>query len=290
MVMAESLLGSTCGDSKHALAGDNPQGGTVSGLSGSRNSKQVQSTLFRVILSREMSPDSKSYHPSGTGLTTRLVLARHGRVEERYRGKIYGDLDVALSPAGEEQSRRIASLFRGQTLEAVVSSGLSRADHTARLLAGAAGLEDRQILCEPRLRELHRGEWAGLGESEVEQREPGGWQRWLDSEGMLVPPGGETHGELAARVLPALDELAALHRGGVVAIVAHKWVLRVALAAALGLELERLPRLEVPTSGLLVLEYSVGELAPPPGQGQRAGGPSCASVRVVGLGLAGLPG
>ena len=43
---------------------------------------------------------------------TRLFLVRHGAVERAWRGRIYGDLDVPLSAAGEAQARRIAAILR----------------------------------------------------------------------------------------------------------------------------------------------------------------------------------
>lgn len=183
---------------------------------------------------------------------TRLYLVRHGRVADPWRERIYGDLDVPLAPEGERVSRLVAARVSDLGPALVVSSGLERADYLARSIARAGAIEHRM---EPRLREIHRGEWAGLAEAEVEARRPGGWQAFWGSEGLVPPPGGETIEEVRVRVLAALDELAAAFSGRAVAVVAHKWALRAALCETLALPLAEAARLPVPYCGTAVCDW-----------------------------------
>ena len=214
---------------------------------------------------------------------TRLYLVRHGEVAAEWRQRVYGDLDVPLSTAGEEEARAVARLFAGQALAEVVSSGLARAEFTAaRIRAGARAAADGGVLSrrdDERLRELGRGEWAGLEVLELARRFPEAWRRFEASGWTEAPPGGETLAELATRVLPALDEVATRARAPV-AIVAHKWVLRVAICEALGCPLERCANIEVATSGLLAFDWPRERaLSTRPTQGPQ----------LLGLGLARLP-
>lgn len=179
---------------------------------------------------------------------TELRLIRHGEVAREWQGRIYGDLDVPLSPRGQAQSRAVAESLSGLDLGAVVSSGLERAAYAARILAAPRGLA---VETDPRLKEIYRGEWAGLTFEEASLRHPEAFRAWRHSGGATVAPGGESLAEVSSRVLASLDELAAElwstpSRSGV--IVAHKWVLAVAAAAALELPLE--------ACGELKLEYS----------------------------------
>ncbi len=183
---------------------------------------------------------------------TRFFLVRHGRVADHWHDRIYGDLDVPLSPEGEEQSRRAARLFEGIALSAVISSGLARAEFAARLMREPRGLPRRD---DRRLAEIYRGAWAGFGEAEVEAARPGGWRAWQDAGGLHPPPGGETLQSVRERVITALDELAQEARSTRVAVVAHKWVLRVAACEALALPLDRATELDVPNCGVLVLDW-----------------------------------
>src|SRR6185436_17407897 len=134
--------------------------------------------------------------------------------------------------------------------------GLARAEYMAGLVRamrpGGARLER---IDEPELREIGRGGWAGMGEREIEALTPGGWRAFRQSQGAFVPPDGERFEELDLRVGAALDGLARRFRGGRVLVVAHRWVLTVAAARALGLALERGPFLEVQACGSLVLDW-----------------------------------
>ena len=183
---------------------------------------------------------------------TRFFLVRHGRVADHWHDRIYGDLDVPLSSEGEEQSRHAARLLEEIELSAVVSSGLARTEYAARLMREPRGLPRRD---DRRLAEIYRGEWAGFGEAEVEAVRPGGWRAWQDAGGLHPPPGGETLLSVRVRVVTALDELAREAGSTHVAVVAHKWVLRVAACEALALPLERSIELDVPNCSVLVIDW-----------------------------------
>ncbi|MFT5154654.1 MAG: broad specificity phosphatase PhoE [Planctomycetota bacterium] len=189
---------------------------------------------------------------------TRIYLVRHGRVADDWQGRIYGDLDVPLSPEGEAEGRQVASLFAGRALSGVISSGLERAEYTAQHIrrvaknASDGGLLSRRD--DPRLRELNRGEWAGKYASELERSDPVEWQAFAESKWTTAPPGGENLSSLAERVFAALDDHARLAQAAV-AIVAHKWVLRVTICEALGLPLDRCATVDVPTSGLVAVDW-----------------------------------
>ncbi|MEW6073010.1 MAG: histidine phosphatase family protein [Planctomycetota bacterium] len=185
---------------------------------------------------------------------SRLVLVRHGRVAEAWRGRLYGDRDVPLSPRGEEEARATARLLAAEAFAAVVSSGLARAEFGAAELRRGRALPRRD---EPALREIRRGEWGGLLPAEV----PGGaFARWLARPDRERPPGGESLADLASRVLPRLDEMAAELAGGAAALVSHLWVIRVAAAHALGLALARAGSLAVPFGGIVALDWAPGHV------------------------------
>lgn len=187
-----------------------------------------------------------------TARATRIAIVRHGRVAEPWPERLYGDLDVPLSPEGEAQSARVGEAFAGAQLDAVVSSGLARAELCARILREPRGLARRD---EPRLREIHRGQWAGWSREQVEAAHPGAWAALVEEGGLVAPPGGETLAELGRRVGEALDALADAHPGGRIAVAAHKWVLRSAVARALGLPLERCARIAAPPVAIASLDW-----------------------------------
>jgi broad specificity phosphatase PhoE len=184
--------------------------------------------------------------------TTRMHWIRHGEVASSWRPRIYGRLDVPLSERGRDQARAVAGRLEDLRLDAVVSSGLARAEYGAARLRDGRDLTRRDL---PALREIDRGRWAGLTFDELERIAPGSYGAWLGSRGALAPPGGESLDDLLARVLPAARALAEDHAGGELAVVAHSWVIRVLAAHALGLDAGGALRLELGHAGHAILDW-----------------------------------
>lgn len=185
--------------------------------------------------------------------STRLYVVRHGEVETHWQDRIYGRLDVPLSARGLAQCELIAAALAPVALDAVVSSGLQRAEAAAaRVRATRPALARRD---EPAFLELDRGPWAGRSKAELRVSDPAGLARWERSRGVLGPPGSESLQALAARAVPGFAALAAEFAGGAVVVVAHLWVTRAAVCAALGLDLDRAAQIALPPGGFVVLDW-----------------------------------
>lgn len=179
-------------------------------------------------------------------------MVRHGAIATEWGRRIYGCLEVPLSPAGEGEARAAAERLQDVELTAVISSGLARAEFGAALLRASRGLPRRD---ETELREISRGTWAGITLDELEHHSPGAWHAWHRSPELARPPGGESMHDLATRVIPTLDRLALEFAHGAVAIVTHSWVVRTVVCEALALPLSEAPTLEVPTGSLVALDW-----------------------------------
>ena len=164
------------------------------------------------------------------GEATRLVLVPHAETEEWARGRCYGRLDVPLSPRGLRQAEALGAALAELPLAAVYASPLARALDTARPIAAAQEL-DPVVL--DALRELDFGEVEGLRYDEIEAQRPELFRAWMDDPAGVPFPGGESLGDLRARVLPAAAEIRARHVREAVAVVAHGGVIRIVLAEAL---------------------------------------------------------
>lgn len=172
--------------------------------------------------------------------TRRLILLRHGETTYNATNRIQGQLDTELNDRGRGQAAAVAAILAERKPTVIVASDLIRAAVTAQALSERVGVAVRY---DPRLRETHLGEWQGLTHSEVEQRWPGGLERWR-TEPQWGPPGGETKVAIAERGVAVVDELA--ERGWSdrpVVLVAHGGLIT-AVAATL---------LEVPVSRWLAL-------------------------------------
>ena len=149
-----------------------------------------------------------------------LVLLRHGETEWSRSGQHTGLTDVPLTPRGEELAREAATLLRGRTFAAVLTSPLVRARRTAEL-AGLTGAET-----EPRLVEWDYGGYEGLTTPEIRARVGHTWTVFANG----VVPGdtpGETVQDVAGRARGVIDRVLPLLDDGDVALVGHGHALRV---------------------------------------------------------------
>jgi broad specificity phosphatase PhoE len=169
---------------------------------------------------------------------TTLLLARHGETDWNRARRWQGHADRPLTARGREQAAALAERLVEIPLDAVYSSDLRRAVDTAAAVAEAQGLEVVELRD---LREVNVGSWQGLTRDEAEARFPEGFRRWL--AGGTGWDDGETYGQMTARVVAAVAEIAADHEGGRILIVAHGGPIRAVHAAALGLDVEAYRRI-----------------------------------------------
>jgi 2,3-bisphosphoglycerate-dependent phosphoglycerate mutase len=172
-----------------------------------------------------------------SGVVT-LLLARHGESDWNRARRWQGFADRPLTRRGREQAAELAERLADIALDAVYSSDLQRARDTAAAVARTQGLE---VATMRALREVDVGSWQGLTRDEAAARFPDGFRRW--QAGGNGWDDGESYGEMRARVLGAVDEIAARHEGGRVLVVAHGGPIRAIHAAALGLAVEAYRRI-----------------------------------------------
>lgn len=131
-------------------------------------------------------------------MTDGFYFVRHGETEDNRRGvRCGGDRDVPLTDRGIEQARWEAERFRqsGRPCGLVIAGPLQRTAVTGAVFAETLGVP---LLRRDWLRERSLGEWNGLA---IELTRP-----WFSAG--ETPPGGESEGAFAARVLDGVDELA----------------------------------------------------------------------------------
>lgn len=173
----------------------------------------------------------------------RLVLARHGETAWALAGRHTGRSDIALTPAGEQEARRLGGRLRGAAFASVLASPLQRARRTAEL----AGFAPEAV---PDLQEWHYGDYEGLTSEEIRARRPG-WRLFRDG-----CPGGERLADVVARVDRVVDRLRAA--AGDVLVFAHGHLLRVLGARLAGLPPETAERLMLSTAAVCLLGLEPG--------------------------------
>ena len=183
-----------------------------------------------------------------------LLLVRHGETEWNRTGQIMGERPIPLTEAGERQTRELAAVIDGCSIQAIYSSPVKRARQTADILASAA---NAPILEVPGLTEINMGDWVG--------------QFWKDLADDLVPrnyyahpkdarpPGGETLQEVQARAVACTEQAIAGRPAGhegrnQLMFVSHADVLRTIVAHYLRLDLQTIRQVRIDHASLTGLD------------------------------------
>ena len=132
-----------------------------------------------------------------------LYLGRHGETEYNRQGRLQGRIGGTLTERGQAQARALGRLAAELGVGQIVSSSLSRAAHTARLVAEELGTTA----------DMDEQRFPGL----LEARRLDPWHhRW---------PGGESLADARERVRPALQALLTVTDHAVL-VIAHQGVNR----------------------------------------------------------------
>lgn len=184
-------------------------------------------------------------------MTATVLLVRHAAHE--HQGVIQvGRMDgVKLGPKRGSHLAWLRERFAVEDLAAVRASPISRAQETARAVAG-----ERPVETDPALSEVDFGRWTGLTLDQLDADPE--WRLWNASKSTFRIPGGETVLEMQGRMVDAVDRARREHAGGVVALVSHGDPIKSVIAYHLGAPVDRIDDFEVAhpsVSGLVVGDW-----------------------------------
>jgi len=223
-------------------------------------------------------------------MVTTLYLIRHGETMGSEVKRYKGSIDVPMSQEGIAQIKRVSAFISGKLelsgtalqksylkdihasspmkskpgvmkLSAVYCSDLSRAVHSAEIIAGAHGLKPVII---PELRERNFGVWEGLSFNEIRELYPAEFEAWATNPLKHSPVDGESTTGMYERVIKALDHIMSKHgalpqrtSGSIdnIAIVSHGGVNRIILCHLMGVPLENVFRIEQDYAAVNIIEF-----------------------------------
>jgi len=133
-----------------------------------------------------------------------IHLLRHPPVAARWKGICYGSSDLDLEPGWEPAFVALAQRWTGTRPARVVETGLARSRGPAELLAREFQVER---VHEPRLRELHLGDWELRTWDAIYAESGSAMDRLVLEPASFAPPGGETLFAMRDRVLAAWNDL-----------------------------------------------------------------------------------
>ncbi len=131
--------------------------------------------------------------------TLRLHLVRAGTATDA-EDRCIGQTDLPLSRSGMRECRLLMRQLRLSN-PTVISSDLQRARNTAAMLS------DAHVIEEPRLRDMHFGEWEGATWAELEEQVGAPPLTDTSKWTTIRPPGGESFADVVTRVSSWLQAL-----------------------------------------------------------------------------------
>ena len=156
-----------------------------------------------------------------------LGFIRHGQTDWNAQDFLQGSSDIPLNDTGRRQAHEAAAALGHGKWEAIVSSPLSRARETARIMAADLGLELGRSYDELSERDYGQAEGMTLEESE---------KHWPNRTGGGIEP----LDSVVARGRQAIDLIAAEFPGKNVAIVCHGTIIRYTLSSIAGYKLDQI--------------------------------------------------
>lgn len=142
-----------------------------------------------------------------------IFFVRHGQTDWNAEGRLQGQADTPLNDTGREQAagngRKLLEQVKDPATIDFVASPLSRTRETMEILRTAMGLDPKAYRTDPRLVELHFGDWQGQTYDELELVDPGCSARRDADKWYFVPPGeaAESYEMLSRRIRSWLEEV-----------------------------------------------------------------------------------
>jgi probable phosphomutase (TIGR03848 family) len=171
---------------------------------------------------------------------TLLLLVRHALTEVTGRRLSGSTPGIHLSEQGRIQAKDLAERLAPIRLAAVYASSLERCVETADAIAAPRSLVVERMSA---LEEVAYGAWTGKSFAQLTRTAL--WKKVQLAPSSVRFPGGETLVEAQVRVVTALENLAATHPRGTVAVVSHADLIRLSLAHYAGIHLDLFQRIIV---------------------------------------------
>lgn len=149
----------------------------------------------------------------------RLLVCRHGETDWNREHRMQGCSDRKLNETGIAQAAETAAKLKGEKIDVLISSPLSRAVRTAEIIGDELGLKISEFPDEFREREFGVFEGKTFEECAVLKAE------LAKGNCSLQPP--EPHKDFAERVLKGLEYIHRKYSGKNILLVCHAGVIKV---------------------------------------------------------------
>lgn len=152
-----------------------------------------------------------------------LIIVRHGQSTWNLENRFTGEVDVDLTPLGEEEAKKAGQQLKPYRIDEAFTSVLKRAIRSLDIILKETNRTQISITRSAALNERNYGDLQGLNKSETEQKygeqQVLEWRRSFE----VAPPHGESLKDTYERVIPFYQKEIEpkLKAGKNILIVAH---------------------------------------------------------------------
>jgi probable phosphoglycerate mutase len=154
---------------------------------------------------------------------TRIFLIRHAEAEGNLYRRVHGQYDSILTDNGLRQVEYLMERFKGEKIDAVYSSDLTRTCQTAAAIYEPKGLP---LYTSPMLREVSVGVWEDMTWGDVLKSDAYQYSLFNSSPEKWGVEGSESFIQVQRRLNDAITAIARQHDGGTVAVFSHGSAIR----------------------------------------------------------------
>jgi len=178
-----------------------------------------------------------------------LTLVRHGQSVYNLENRFTGNLDVPLTPLGEQEAKLAAIKLAGYQFDIAYTSMLIRAQESLRIILEEMHQNFIPVIKSNALNERMYGDLQGLDKAEIAAKfgvtQVEIWRRSFE----ICPPGGESLSDTYNRTTPYfVTEIAPnLKAGKNVLVVAHGNSLRALMMYLENISHEEIAKINIPT-------------------------------------------
>ena len=171
-----------------------------------------------------MNINNENKNTDKSAMKTRIYLIRHGESVGNLHRICLGHTDLDLTELGLRQAEKTAKTLSDVELDAVYSSDLIRAIHTAEPHANRRGLSINT--CSD-FRELYFGNWENASVLMLKEKFHNEFTiGWRQNFGTFTAPEGESVVEMADRMVRGLKNAAKQHPGKNILVTSHAAAIR----------------------------------------------------------------
>lgn len=192
----------------------------------------------------------------------RLLLVRHGETEWNREGRFQGQIDIPLNENGRRQGSQAAEFLKHETIDAAVSSSMSRPKETAELILQHHPHVTLQTTED--LWEIGHGLWEGKLESEIKAEYADLLQQWQTKPEVVQMPEGENLNDVWQRAVKGWNAIVqAAAPGSTTLVVAHDAINKAILCYLAGLQPASFWNFKQGNGAVSVIDYHYGPDAAP---------------------------